>query len=116
MNVTDKDVDDVYVIFQQVRTHAGLGAFLFLVPVLQISHGRRLGSLIAKDRVNQRMHDVLNQAINAANFATMKGASSGLTRNTTRTSNCIVSRSFEITSNGLKVLTTSPEVHSTVGS
>src|SRR6266852_2109695 len=47
-------------------------------------------------------------------FATMKGASSGLTRNTTRTSNCIVKPSLEITSNGLKVLTTSPEVHSTV--
>jgi hypothetical protein len=47
-------------------------------------------------------------------FATMNGASSGLTRKTTRTSNCIVKPSFEITSNGLKVLTTSPAVHSTV--
>src|SRR3989442_2706946 len=47
-------------------------------------------------------------------FATMKGASSGLTRKTTRTSNCIVKPSFEITSKGLKVLTTSPEVHSSL--
>ena len=34
----------------------------------------------------------------------MKGASSGLTRKTTRTSSCIVKPSFEITSNGSNVL------------
>jgi hypothetical protein len=47
-------------------------------------------------------------------FATMNGASSGFTRNTTRTSSCIVKPSLEITSNGLNVLATSPGVHSTV--
>ncbi len=60
MNVADQHVDYVNVILQQMRAHASFGTFLFLVPVLQISHRGRLRRLIAKDRINQRMHDVLN--------------------------------------------------------
>src|SRR5262245_39136284 len=63
-DVADQHVDHVHVVFQQVYADAGLGAFLLLVAVLQISHRRRFRSLVAEDRINQRVHHVLNQPIN----------------------------------------------------
>ncbi len=52
MNVADEHVHHVNVIFQQVCAYASLGAFLLLVPVLQVSHRRRLRRLVTEDRVD----------------------------------------------------------------
>ena len=56
-----------------MRSHASFGALLLFVPVLQISHRRRLRSLVAKDRVDQRVHDVLYQPVYRADLCNHEG-------------------------------------------
>src|SRR5437764_1118160 len=66
--VAYEDVDHVNVVLQEVRAHASLGALLLLVSVLQVGHRGRLGRLVAEYGVNERVHDVLYQAVNAADI------------------------------------------------
>ena len=53
--------------FVALQIGGGL-TFLLLVAILQIGHRARLGSLVAKDRVDQRGHYVLNKPLRVADF------------------------------------------------
>src|SRR5215213_6317994 len=71
--VADEDVDHVHVVLEEVRADAGLGALLLLVAVLQVRHRRRLGRLVAEDGVDERVHDVLYEPVDAANLRDHEG-------------------------------------------
>src|SRR5215213_741285 len=73
VDVADKDVDHIDVVLEQVRAHSRLRPLLFLVAVLEVGHGGGFGSLVAEDRIYQRMHHVLYQPVDGPDLRDHKG-------------------------------------------